>query len=459
MGEKLHNQIKTHVTIVGAGLTGLTTAFYLRQRGIPFKLIEKEDRVGGAIETIEEDGFTIEKGPNTGVISHPEVVELFDDLKGLCELEMAQSAVNRRLIWKGDRWHALPSGLISGLSTPLFSLYDKFRLLGEPFRKRGTDPNENLASLVKRRMGKSFLDYAVDPFILGIYSGDPEYLIPRFALPKLYNLEQTYGSFIGGAIKKGRVKKSEREKKATRKIFSVKGGLSNLTNALAEKIGKENILLNTQNISIDFDKVYKITAANGLNISSDVVVTTAGSYELPKMLEFIDTEHHEAFVSLPYAKVAQISLRFKKWEGIDLNAFGGLVPSVEKRNVLGILFPSSFLSGRCPTDGALLSVFVGGYRNPDIVNLNDIDLLNKIKPDLIQMLGLGKFNPDIIRIFRYSHAIPQYGRNTEVRLKTICDLQERYPGLILAGNMRNGIGMADRIKQGKDIAESIITKQ
>lgn len=90
MGEKLHNQIKTHVTIVGAGLTGLTTAFYLRQRGIPFKLIEKEDRVGGAIDTIEEDGFTIEKGPNTGVISHPEVVELFDDLKGLCELEMAQ---------------------------------------------------------------------------------------------------------------------------------------------------------------------------------------------------------------------------------------------------------------------------------------------------------------------------------------------------------------------------------
>ena len=159
--------------IIGAGLTGLSTAFHLKKHGIDAVVLEKENRIGGQIRTFTEDGFTFESGPNTGVVSFPEVAELFQQLDGKCELEIARESSKRRLIWKGSRFHALPSGLVSAVRTPLFTLCDKFRILGEPWHKRGTDPNESVGALACRRLGKSFYEYAVDPFVSGVYAGDP----------------------------------------------------------------------------------------------------------------------------------------------------------------------------------------------------------------------------------------------------------------------------------------------
>ncbi|MGM0464617.1 MAG: protoporphyrinogen oxidase, partial [Bacteroidota bacterium] len=172
------------VVIIGAGLTGLALGVKLKHRGIDFVIIEKDSEAGGVIRTGEEEGFVYEKGPNTGVYSTAELVELFDLLGNLCELEKADKSAAKRYIWKKGKWRAIPSGLLSAVGTPLFSLRDKFRILGEPFRKPGNDPYESVADLVRRRMGKSFLDYAVNPFISGVYAGDPEKLITKFALPK-----------------------------------------------------------------------------------------------------------------------------------------------------------------------------------------------------------------------------------------------------------------------------------
>ena len=155
------------IAIIGAGLTGLTTAFYLKKAGIDVQVFEKADRAGGVIRTHTENGFTFESGPNTGVLGQSEALELIENLKGDCVLEIADEAAKARWIWKAGKWEPLPSGLIGGITTPLFTFADKLRLLGEPFRKPGTNPNETLKELVLRRMGKSFLDYAVDPFILG----------------------------------------------------------------------------------------------------------------------------------------------------------------------------------------------------------------------------------------------------------------------------------------------------
>ncbi len=212
----------TNIAIIGAGLTGLTTAFYLKKQHKDFLVLEENNRVGGVIHTQHQDGFTFEEGPNTGVLGSPEAAELFEDLGGLCSLETAGGNVNKRYILKNGEWTAMPMGLIDAVKTPLFTMKDKFRILAEPFRKPGTDPEEPLSELVKRRMGQSFLDYAIDPFILGVYSGDPSKLITKYAFPKLYNLEQNYGSFIGGSVKRMFRKKDERAKKATRKVFSVK---------------------------------------------------------------------------------------------------------------------------------------------------------------------------------------------------------------------------------------------
>ena len=352
------------VIILGAGLTGLTTAHHLKKRGIDISILEKSNRVGGVINSVTEHGFTYEEGPNSGVIANVEVLRLFEDLKDNCELEVANENVKRRYILKGGKWQALPSGLKSAVTTPLFSLKDKFRILGEPFRSPGKDPNETLAELVKRRLGKSFLDYAIDPFILGVYSGDPNRLVTRFALPKLYNLEQKYGSFIGGTIKKGSEPKTDEEKKVTRGVFSTKGGLSSLINAIKNKIGEENIITGISDLTvtpIDQHFLVSYTDSEGISVKLETkkVISTIGAHQLDKVLPFVDPEQMSKITNLYYARVIEVVLGFNQWKGIKLDAFGGLIPFMENRDILGALFMSSLFEERAPKEGALFSIFMG----------------------------------------------------------------------------------------------------
>ena len=445
------------VAIIGAGLTGLTTAFYLKKAGIPFCVFEKENRVGGVIQSVSENGFTYETGPNSGVISFPDTIELLAELASHCTLEIANPSAKKRLVWKGKKWHELPSGLWGGISTPLFSWRDKFRILGEPFRPKGTDPNERLDQLVLRRLGRSFLDYAVDPFVLGIYAGDPSWLVPRFALPKLYNLEQKYGSFIGGSIKKGKEPRSERDKKATRDIFSIEGGLSNLIEALHAETSPENFHLNCDYLTVSKEKDGSFSVKNGdtdLGIFSKVV-STVGGHAIPSIFPFLSEEKTEKITRMKYARVVHISVGFNQWKGITVNAFGGLVPWKEQRGLLGVLFLSTCFAGRAPEGGALFSVFMGGLRKPEIYDLPEAELKEILAREFTAMMGIETFNPDLLKIHRYAHAIPQYGSESEEKLEAIAALENEHPGLLLAGNVRNGIGMSDRIKQGREVAEEL----
>jgi oxygen-dependent protoporphyrinogen oxidase len=224
------------IVIIGAGLTGLSLAHFLKKKGRRPLVLEKDERPGGVIQTFSENGFVYESGPNTGVLSTKEIALLFEELNGNCTVETGQGGANKRYVMKNGRWEPLPSGLFSAVKTPLFTLGDKFRILGEPFRQPGTNPDESVADMVRRRLGNSFLDYAVDPFISGIYAGDPSRLVTRYALPKLYALEQNYGSFIKGTIRKSREKKSDDDRKATREVFSARGGLGSIISALAKEV-------------------------------------------------------------------------------------------------------------------------------------------------------------------------------------------------------------------------------
>ena len=138
---------------------------------------------------------------------------------------------------------------------------------------------------------------------------------------------------------------------------------------------------------------------------------------------------------------------------MDINAFGGLVPSKENRKILGVLLTSSFLNNRAPEGGALLSVFMGGERNPEVFDLNDEEIISLISENIKELMKLKSFQPDLLRIFKYEHAIPQYGKDSQERLNAIQKIQQQYPGLILAGNIRDGIGMADRIQQGRVVGD------
>lgn len=444
------------IVIIGAGLTGLVLAHQLKKQGKKVLLIEKDERAGGVIHTRSEDGFVFESGPNTGVLSNPELVELFEELTGVT-LETANKDSKNRWILKNNKFRPLPSGLWSGITTPLFSWYDKFRILGEPWRKPGTNPNETLANLVRRRMGKSFLNYAVDPFISGIYAGDPETLIPKYALPKLYNLEQAYGSFIKGGMAKHKEPKSDRDKKATKEVFSATNGLQKLVDALELSIGKENIWLHCQNTTVQPAEngfIVKTNQPNPIEIHAKQVITTIAAPHLAALLPFVPQSVMAPISNLEYAKVVQVVLGYKNWTGRKLNAFGGLIPKLENRKVLGILFPSAIFSNRAPKQGALLSVFMGGMRHPELIDMNDEGLLKMAKETVGATLNEHN-QADLQKVFKYHHAIPQYTISTPEKLDAIAKIEQQHKGLLLAGNIRDGIGMADRVKQAVEMAKTL----
>ena len=448
------------VVIIGAGITGLTTAWHLKKKGLDFVLLEQADRVGGVIHTVSEDGFLYEEGPNSGVIGNPEVVSLFEELSAECELEEANSNVKKRYILKNGKWEALPGGLKAAIKTPLFSLGDKFRILLEPFRPAGKDPHETLAGLVERRMGKSFLDYAIDPFIIGVYAGDPARLVPKYALPKLYNLEQQYGSFIGGTVKKQFKPKTEEEKKVTRGVFSVKGGLSTLISTLEKKIGNENILLNSNDvIVVPIEDYFEVTFRNAgdecITLKTKKLISTLGAHQLDRVMPFIDRVSLAKITALHYTRVLEVVLGFKEWEGMKLDAFGGLIPFVEKRDLLGVLFMSALFGDRAPEGGALFSIFMGGVRRPELCNLSEVEIREILQQEFCDLMRLKEFKPELLKIIFHSYAIPQYEADSGDRFKAVSEIECQFPGLIIGGNLRDGIGMADRILQAKQLADSI----
>lgn len=454
-------QLNTDILIIGAGLTGLTTAFHLVRGGKQVHILECSNRVGGQIHTFREDGFVFESGPNTGVVSYPEVAELFMALSPACQLETAHEEAKRRLIWKGNSFRELPSGLFSAVTTPLFTLGDKFRILGEPFRAKGTNPDESVGELAARRLGKSFLNYAVDPFLSGVYAGNPMTLVTRYALPKLYNLEQQYGGFIKGTIAKARLPKTDRDRLATKKVFSAAGGLDNLTRAMARAIGESKITLSASGITIrpaENGWIATYTTSEGeQTIRADKVITTTGAYALPELLPFIAEEDMNKISNLKYAPVVQASVGIRNTGKLRFNAFGGLVPSCEQKDVLGILFPAACFDDRAPKEGALFSFFIGGVKHEKLTRLEDNELKALITHEFHAMLKFPiDVQPDMIRIFRHPRAIPQYELSSGERFATIDKLEAQYPGLILAGNIKGGIGMADRIRQATGIAENLL---
>jgi oxygen-dependent protoporphyrinogen oxidase len=448
------------VVVIGAGITGLTTGWHLKKRALDFVVLEESERVGGVIRSVSEQGFLYEEGPNSGVVSNIEVVRLFEELEADCSFEAANNHVKKRYVLKNGQWEALPGGFMAAVKTPLFNLKDKFRILLEPFRPAGKDPHETLAGLVKRRMGKSFLDYAIDPFIIGVYAGDPGRLVPKYALPKLYQLEQQYGSFVGGTIKKQFQTKTEDQKKVTRGVFSVRGGISSLTRTLEQKIGADHIVLKAHHTTVKpigdyFEVSYRNDQDIKVTIETKKVISTVGAHQLDSLLPFTDPQLRSRITTLHYTRVLEVVVGFKEWKGMPLDAFGGLIPFAEQRDLLGVLFMSALFKDRAPEGGALFSIFMGGVRRPDIYKLPEEKVKEIVEREFCNLMHLTDFDPDLFKIIWHAHAIPQYEVDSGKRFEAIEVLEKQFPGLLIGGNLRDGIGMADRIQQAKRLADDV----
>ena len=235
---------KKKIVILGAGISGLATAFWLNKKGFDVTILEAQSQVGGAMQTSREDDFLIDFGPNSGLETTPLIRQIVEEVGLSDEMIYASEISSKRYILRNDKLHELPMGLSPFIKTKLFSTKGKLRLFGEPFIGKSTDGYyQSIAEFVERRLGKEFLDYAIDPFVSGVFAGDPTKLSVKSAFPKLYRLEELYGGLVKGMIKGARErKKRAEESKQSAKMFSFKNGMQTFPVAIAETLVGKIIL-------------------------------------------------------------------------------------------------------------------------------------------------------------------------------------------------------------------------
>ena len=440
----------------------MTTGFWLTRAGKDIHILEKADRVGGQIHTFREKDFVYESGPNTGVVSYPEVAELFEALSPACALETAREESKRRLIWKGKPVPGSPVPDCSVRSRLLCSRLATSSVSSESrFRAKGNNPDESVGELAARRLGKSFLHYAVDPVSVRCLRRRSDETRHSLCAPEALQLGTAIRELHPRNHRESQAAENRSRPSRQQESISAAGGLDKLTGAMAEAIGPARITLSAADVTVrpcaDKWMVTYSTADGEQTIIAERIITTTGAYTLPALLPFVPKEKMERISNLHYAPVVQASVGFRDTGALRFDAFGGLVPSCEKKDVLGILFPSACFTGRAPEEGALFSFFIGGVKHADLTTWPEEELKALIRRELHTMLKFPEeTEPDMIRIFRHEHAIPQYEQSSGSRFETIDELQARYPGLTLAGNIKGGIGMADRIRQATEIADKLI---
>lgn len=463
------------VAVVGAGITGLVAAYELRRRGVNVTLYEASGHAGGAIRTSHTDGFLAEHGPNSFVTSAP-VDALIAQLDLADDVVEANPKANRRYIVRNGALQSFPMTPPAMLTTRLFSLRAKLRVLLEPLvRTRATDEDESVASFVRRRLGHEVLDYAVDPFISGIFAGDTETLSMMHAFPRVVDLERKYGSLSAGLMAtRGRMPaapadasdSSGTEVESTpagpptrARLISFVDGMQTLTDAL------EASLVGTLRLGCPVRLLHRNEgrwvvdagqdgASRARTVDAVVMATPAhvlAAMELPAALR-----KHAALVErVEYPPVSTLTLGFERADVAHaLDGFGMLIPSKEKRSILGALFSSSLFPDRAPDGHVAITCFVGGARMPERAR-EDTDLLvERVLIDLRQLLGV-RGEPIFVKHVYWPRAIPQYTVGYQAVKDAADETELANPGLYLAGNYRNGVSVGDCVASGQLIAKRV----
>lgn len=458
----------SNVAIVGGGITGLVTAFELKRRGVPFTLFEAADRVGGVIQTVRDQGFLAEFGPNTLLETSPKISELIRALGIETRLWYSNPQNNKRFIVRGGKPRAMPASPPQFFTNSFFSLSAKLALLKEPFIKASPpDIEESLAQFVKRRLGQEFLDYAINPFVAGVYAGDPERLSVRHAFAKLHALEQKYGSLIKGQLQGARERKKRKEVAKDRaKMISFDHGLQVLTDALGEAV-KTNLQLNSPvrtlrqiegGWALEGTATLLLPAQGGRSAALPFthVLLTSPAHRLAELsVESSSAGDLRMLGEIVYPPVTSYVMGFRREDvAHPLDGFGVLIPKVENRNCLGTLFTSSLFADRAPTGHVTLTNYIGGMRAPELALKSPSEIRKLVMDDLRELLGI-RAEPVWEHVKQWSKAIPQY----EVgygRFKDFMDAFEKsHPGIQFAGHYRDGISLSDSILAGFKAADRI----
>lgn len=436
--------------ILGGGISGLTAGFWLHKNGRRVLVLEASGRPGGCITTWGRDGFLFELGPNT-VLNNALEIDALCEAAGLMGGRLtAAPASKKRFIVKGGRLVALPGSPPAFLFSGLFSPKTKLGLLKEPFIGRPPEGvEENIAQFVRRRLGEELLQYAVGPFVSGVYAGDPERLSVRHAVPKIYALEEKYGSLIKGAIAK------KKGPAPAGGLFSFPEGLKALPERLAERLG-DGYRPRTSALSVERGGGGFWVRASGpggdLEVSSRSVLCALPAPAASSALAPLGGDFPGKIAGLPYADVALLCMGFRREDVIHpLDGFGCLSPEVEGRHFLGCLFTSSLFPGRAPEGHVALSIFVGGALHPERAAEPEETMLRSVLDDLDRLLGL-KGAPVLTQMERWQPAIPQYNLGHGAYKAAARALEEAHPGLFLSGNLLHGVSVGNCIQNATGLA-------
>ncbi|HEX9740643.1 MAG TPA: protoporphyrinogen oxidase, partial [Ignavibacteriaceae bacterium] len=361
---------------------------------------------------------------------------------------------------KNNQLHALPMSPTAFLKTRLFSPAAKLRLLAEPFIGRSKDGYyQSISEFVTRRLGKEFLDYAINPFVAGVYAGNPEELSVKSAFPKLYELEEKYGGLIVGTIRSIRERKRRAEKsKQSAKMLSFKDGMQVLPKAIARHLsGKVKF-------QSDVTSIKKIIGGYQINftlegeqqsLNCDKILSTVPAYIASNLFAHFDEKLSKHLNEVYYPPVLVLFLVYKK-EFIrrPLDGFGFLIPSKEKKSFLGAIWSSVIFPNRSDDSNVVFTLFAGGARNPEIGSIDKEILIGKVKKEFEEIMKISG-EPELQTYKYWSKAIPQYNIGYIEHEKYFDEFEKNNPGLLLSGNYRGGISVGDCIKNAKEVADKV----
>ena len=436
------------ICVIGGGISGLCVAYRLKKKGVDVLLIERNAVCGGNVQTERDGDFLIEWGPNSTLAS-AHLFELVAELGLMDEVAPANAAAKKRYILKDGKLRPLPLKITQIVGTNIFSAKAKLKLLREPFDKSKSPENESVAGFFQRRFGQEVLDFAVDPFVSGIFAGNPDKLSIKSAFPSLFKMEADYGSILKASVFGKKETPGKFVPKGISRTVSFKKGMQTLTDKLAKSLPDE-IRTVTEVLQIDKNDIGKFkiqtTDAKINRESFDALVISTTSFAAAKMIENLDGEFSSALSEIYHPPLAVVVSAFKKEDiNFDLDGFGFLVPKVEQRKILGSLWSSVIFENRAPQDVHLLTTFIGGARNAELFDKSDDELFQIAREELDSILGL-KGEPIFQKIRRWRKAIPQYNLGYEKIVDSIENFKKNNAGVFFCSNFYRGISVSDCIK-------------
>lgn len=462
---------KQKVAIIGGGIAGLTAAFYLQKivyenkLPIEIKLIEASHRLGGKMQTVVRDGFTIERGPDSFLARKTSIVRLAKAV-GM-EQELVHNSTGKSYVLVNEQLFSMPGGSIMGIpteigpfiTTGLFSLPGKIRAAADfilPRSESGKD--QSLGEFFRRRLGDEVVENLIEPLLSGIYAGDIDQLSLMSTFPQFYQVEQKYRSLIIGMKKStpSQPKKPENGEKGKGAFLTFKSGLQSFAEAIEAQLEPNSILLGHRVEKISkIDHKYEINLNNGESLTVDCIVAATPHKVTQSMFSYYS--FFDPFKSVPSTSVATVALAFPE-QAIkkDIDGTGFVVSRNSDYSITACTWTHKKWAHSTPKGKVLLRCYVGRAGDEAIVDLSDDQIIKIVLDDLKKTMDIS-MEPDFAIVSRWKNSMPQYTVGHKQRLETIKKhVESELPGVFLAGASYEGIGVPDCIDQGEAAVKSIL---